>query len=93
MDLEKAYNRFPKEELCYFMKKSETAEKYMQLVKDMYEGGEAVVWCAVRTTESIKIKVGLHPGSALSPFLFAVIMDRLTDKGRKEPPWTMLSVG
>ena len=26
----------------------------------------------------------------LSPFLFAVIMDRLMDKVRREPPWTML---
>ena len=28
--------------------------------------------------------------SALSPFLFAVIMNRLTDEVRKEPPWTIL---
>ena len=26
----------------------------------------------------------------ISPFLFAVIMGRLTDKVRREPPWTML---
>ena len=56
----------------------------------MYEGTERVVRCAVGTTESFKVKVGLHQGSVLSPFLFAVIMDRLTDKVRKEPPWTML---
>ena len=47
------------------------------------------VRCAVATKESFKVKVGLHHGSALSPFLFAVIMDRLTDKIRREPPWTM----
>ena len=47
---------------------------------------------AVGTTESFKVKVGLHQGSALSPFLFAAIMDRLTDEGRREPPWTMLFV-
>ena len=46
--------------------------------------------CAVGSTESIKVKVGLHQGSALSPFLFAVIMDRLMDEIRREPPWTML---
>ena len=51
---------------------------------------KAVVRCAVRTTESFKVKVGLHQGSALSPFLFAVIMDRLTDEVRRKPPWTML---
>ena len=41
--------------------------------------------CAVETTESFKVKVGLHQGSALSLFLFAVIMDRLTDAVRREP--------
>ena len=30
--------------------------------------------CTIETTKSFMIKVGLHQGSALSPFLFAVIM-------------------
>ena len=90
MDLEKAYNRVAREELWYCMKKSEIVEKYVQLVQNMYEGSETVVRCAMETTESFKVKVGLHQGSALSPFLFAVIMDRLTDEVRREPPWTML---
>ena len=45
------------------------------LYKIMYEENKAVVRFAVGTTESFKVKVGLHQGSALSPFLFAVIMD------------------
>ena len=53
----------------------------------MYEGSETVVRCAEGTTESFKVKVGLHQGSALSPFLFAVI---IADEVRREPPWTML---
>ena len=72
------------------MRKSGIAEKYVQLVKDLYEGRETVLRCAVGTTESFKVKVGLHQGSALSSFLFVVIMDRLTDEVRREPPWTML---
>ena len=72
------------------MRKSGTAEKYVRLVQDMYEGSETVVRCPVGTTESFKVKVGLHQGSALSPFLFAVVMERLTDEVRREPPWTML---
>ena len=49
-----------------------------------------MVRSAIRTTESFKVKVVLHQESALSPFLFTVIMDRLTVKVRREPPWTML---
>ena len=65
----------------------------MRLVKDMYEGSETAVRCAVGSTESFEVKVGLHQGSALSSFLFAVTMDRLTDEVRREPPWTMLFAG
>ena len=56
----------------------------------MYEESKTVVRCAIGTTESFKVMVGLHQGSALSPFLFAVIMDSITDEVRREPPWTML---
>ena len=90
VDPEKAYDRVPQEELWYCMRKSGIMEKYVRLVQDMYEESETVVRCAVGTTESFKVKVGPHQGLALSPFLFAVIMDRLTDEVRREPPWTML---
>ena len=56
----------------------------------MYEGSETVVRCAIGTTESFRIKVLLYQESALSLFLFAVIMDRLTDEIRRQPTWTML---
>ena len=72
------------------MRKSGIVEKYVRLVQDMYEGSETVVRCAVGTTESFKGKVRLHQGLALSSFLIAAIMDRLTDEVRREPPWTML---
>ena len=90
VDLEKAYDRVPREELWYCLRKSGIVEKYVQLVENMYEESETVVRCAVGTTESFKVKVVLHQESALRPFLFAVIMDRLTDEVRREPPWTML---
>ena len=90
MDLEKAYNRVPREELWYYMIKSVMAEKYVQLVQAMYKGSETVVRCAVVTRESFKVKIRPHQGSVLSLFLFAVIMDKLMDEVRREPQWTML---
>ncbi|KAI5609347.1 protein kinase C-binding protein NELL2-like [Silurus asotus] len=90
VDLEKAYDRVPREELWYCMRKSGVSEKYVRVVQDMYEGSVTAVKCAVGTTDWFRVKVGLHQGSALSPFLFAVVMDRLTDEVRQESPWTMM---
>ena len=45
---------------------------------------------AARLTKEFKVGVGLHQGSALSPFLFAIIIDRLTKDIRKDAPWDML---
>ena len=90
VDLEKAYDRVPREELWHCMRESGITEKYVRVVQDMYEDSVTAVKCAVGMTDWFKVKVGLHQGSALSPFLFAVVMDRLTDEVRQESPWTMM---
>ncbi|KAK3572272.1 hypothetical protein QTP86_029686 [Hemibagrus guttatus] len=89
-DLEKAYDRVPREELWYCMRKSGVAEKYVRVVQDMYERSRTVVRCAVGQTEEFKVEVGLHQGSALSPFLFAIVMDQLSEEVRQESSWTMM---
>ncbi|KAK3511787.1 hypothetical protein QTP70_023192 [Hemibagrus guttatus] len=89
-NLEKAYDRVPREELWYCMRKSGVAEKYVRVVQDMYERSRTVVRCAVGQTEEFKVEVGLHQGSALSPFLFALVMDQLSEEVRQESPWTMM---
>ncbi|KAK3525616.1 hypothetical protein QTP70_000930 [Hemibagrus guttatus] len=90
VDLEKAYVRVPREELWYCMRKSGVAEKYVRVVQDMYERSRTVVRCAVGQTEEFKVEVGLHQGSALSPFLFAIEMYQLSEEVRQESPWTMM---
>ena len=86
VDLEKAYNRVPRQELWECMRQSGVAEKYVRIVQDMYEGSITSVRCVVGMTEGFQVQVGLHQGSALSPFLFAMIMDRLMDDARQESP-------
>ncbi|KAK3561504.1 hypothetical protein QTP86_006180 [Hemibagrus guttatus] len=65
-------------------------EKYVRVVQDMCERSRTVVRCAVGQTEEFKVEVGLHQGSALSPFLFAMVMDQLSEEVRQESPWTMM---
>ncbi|KAK3541849.1 hypothetical protein QTP86_008058 [Hemibagrus guttatus] len=65
-------------------------EKYVRVVQDMYERSRTVVRCAVGQTEEFNVEVRLHQGSALSPFLFAIVMDQLSEEVRQESPWTMM---
>lgn len=46
-DLEKADNRVPRKELWYCMRKLRVAEKYVRVVRDMYEDTVTAVWSAV----------------------------------------------
>lgn len=41
-------------------------------------------------TESFDVSVGLHQGSALSPFLFVLVMDVLSEEIRNEVLWELL---
>ncbi|XP_047502966.1 uncharacterized protein LOC125048346 [Penaeus chinensis] len=90
IDLEKAYDRVPRTEVWNCLRLKEVQEKYIRLIQDMYEGSKANVKCMVGTTESFQVKVGLHQGSALSPFLFAIVIDCLTEAVQKIAPWDLM---
>ena len=90
IDLEKAYDRVPREELWECLRLAETSEGYIRIIKDMYYGATTTVRKAAGLTEEFKVGVGLHQGSPLSSFLFAIIIDRLTEDIRKDTPWDML---
>ncbi|KAK3550418.1 hypothetical protein QTP86_025164 [Hemibagrus guttatus] len=79
-NLEKAYDRVPREELRYCMRKSGVAEKYVRVVQDMYERSRTVVRCAVGQTEEL----GLHQVRQSG------VMDQLSEEVRQESPLTMM---
>ena len=56
----------------------------------MYQRSYTQVRTAVGTTERFEVTVGVHQGSAFSPFLFVMVMDCLTEDVRSEAPWTMM---
>ncbi|KAF3636661.1 putative rRNA-processing protein UTP23 -like protein [Capsicum annuum] len=54
---------------------------YIRAIKDMYDGGNTRVRTAGGDSEHFSVETGLHQESTLSLFLFALVMDVLTQKG------------
>ena len=70
LDLEKAYDRVPREVVYWSMRKRGIPEKYVRLIRSTYANSTTMVRTKFGDTSEFEIKVGLHQGSALSPFLF-----------------------
>ena len=90
IDLEKAYDRVPREEIWRTMRERLVPEKDVKLVQDMYIGCRTKVRTVAGESSKFNVEVGLHHGSALSPYLFLILMDVLTERVRKEAPVSML---
>jgi Reverse transcriptase (RNA-dependent DNA polymerase) len=41
-------------------------------------------------SNTFSIKIGLHQGSALSPYIFTLVMDEITKDIQEDIPWCML---
>ncbi|CAH2099151.1 unnamed protein product [Euphydryas editha] len=90
IDLEKAYDRVPRKVLWWAMKEKGVPEKYVRIVKAMYDRASTHVRSEAGVTGKFNVAVGLHQGSALSPYLFLLVMDALTSDIQEEAPWCML---
>jgi len=53
------------------LEKHKVPTKYVTLIKDMYRDVVMFVQTCDGDTSDFPIKIGLHQGSALSPYLFA----------------------
>jgi hypothetical protein len=50
----------------------------IDLIQDMYEGSRTSIKSLYGVIENFNVGVDVHEGSALSPYLFSVVMDRIT---------------
>ena len=69
MDLEKALDRVPRKELEWAMRKIGIPEVLARSMMSLYDSSLIIM------SEEFKVEVGMHQGSVLSPFLFAVVLD------------------
>jgi hypothetical protein len=91
VDLEKAFDRVPRVLIESALRKKGVAECYVRAVMKMYEGVVSQVRLEGEDSDDFTVRVGIHQGSVLSPFLFAIVMDVVTEEVAKEGWYEMFA--
>ena len=100
MDLEKAFDRVPREVVRWALRKLGVVrwalrklgvdEWLIRTVMALYTEACTIVRTDAGLNESFEVKVGLHQGSVLSPLLFAAVMDVASSEARSGLPSELL---
>ena len=86
IDLEKTYDRVPRKVLWRCLEKKGVPVVFMRVIKDIYDRVRTKVRTLVEDMGDFPIDIGLHQESALSPFLFTIVIDDLTREIQDEIP-------
>ena len=89
IDIEKVYDRVLCKVLWGCLKKNRVSMAYVLVITDIYEEVNTSVSSSGGDTMDFPVNIGLHQVLTLNPFLFAIVMDKLT-KGIQKIPWCML---
>jgi hypothetical protein len=90
IDLKKAYSKVPRNVKWWALQKHKVSSKYITLIKDVYNNVVTSVRTSDGDTNDFPINIGLHQGSALSSYLFALVMDEVTRNIQCGILWCML---
>jgi Reverse transcriptase (RNA-dependent DNA polymerase) len=90
IDLEKAYDKIPKNSMWWALKKKQVPTKYVTLIKDMYTNVVTCVRACDGESDAFPIKIELHQGSELSPYIFTSLIDEITKDIQGDITWCML---
>ena len=84
VDIDKAFDRVPRKLLKWAMMKKGISEVLVRSVLSLYEGAKTRVRMDTELSNEFEVKVGMHQGSVLSPFLFVVVVDVVTEFARDD---------
>ena len=83
VDLEKAFDRVPRKVMEWALRKKGLAEVLVKAVMSLHEGSRTKVRVGSGTSEEFGVRVGVHQGSVLSPLIFAIVVDVVTEHARE----------
>jgi len=83
VDLEKAFGRVTRRVMEWAIRKKGLPEIMVKAGMSLYEGVKTKIRVGSGLSKEFFVEVGLHQGSVLSPFLFAMVMDEVTENARK----------
>jgi hypothetical protein len=92
IDLEKTYNKVPRNVMWWALQKCKISTKCITLIKNIYNNVVTSVQTSDGDTNDFLINIGLHQGSALSSYLFALVLDEVTRDIQDSIPLCMLFV-
>ena len=73
----------PRKVIEWALRKKLVPERLVQAVMSMYKGAKTKVHVGGGHSEEFDFGVGVHQGSVLSPFLFSIELDILSEDGKK----------
>ena len=80
--LGKAFDWVPRKVICFVLRQKGVPEYLINMIKSLYKGCETAITVDGELSSSFSLKVGVHQGSTLSPLLFIMVMDVLTEDVR-----------
>ena len=90
VDLEKAFDRVPRKVVEWALRKEGVSEWMIKAVMTTYYEAKTAVKVEQGLSEEFEVKVGVHQGSVLSPFLFITVMQAVTKYAAEGLPWELL---
>ena len=90
VDLEKAFDRVPREVLWWALREVGVEKHTINDIKAMYVGATTSVKLNGNESTAVEGKVGEHQGSVLSSLLFTIMLEALSNKFRGGLPMKML---
>ena len=84
VDMAKVFDRVPRKVMEWATRKKGLSEVMVRAVMSLYDDAKTRVGVGSAYSEECEVKVAVHQGSVLSSLLFAIVVDVITEKAKRD---------